>query len=181
MTYTVHPHACGEHESQQSLVDDVSGSPPRMWGTPVRQRSRVNRLRFTPTHVGNTSNVDCIDCSQTVHPHACGEHLNIWLKRAPASGSPPRMWGTPGSHPRPPQRHRFTPTLVGNTSSPRIVPTLGPVHPHACGEHRGCWGHFEMNAGSPPRMWGTPVGRNSHRVRLRFTPTHVGNTRRSSC
>ncbi len=31
----VHPHACGEHSSARFWASAVSGSSPRMWGTPI--------------------------------------------------------------------------------------------------------------------------------------------------
>ena len=52
--WTVHPHACGEYDSERPLSDALCGSPPRLWG--IRQtRSWPRRWRrFTPTPVGNT-------------------------------------------------------------------------------------------------------------------------------
>ncbi len=37
-----------------------------------------------------------------------------------------------------------------------------------------------LEFGSPPRMWGTPAPSQAHCPKRRFTPTHVGNTVRSS-
>jgi len=53
-SYTVHPHACGEHDVILSIPECTNGSSPRMWGT-QRSRNAVCVLpRFIPTHVGNT-------------------------------------------------------------------------------------------------------------------------------
>ena len=54
---TVHPHACGEHNSINFVPASTTGSSPRMWGT------RTNHIRFRrwqgfiPTHVGNTTSI----------------------------------------------------------------------------------------------------------------------------
>ncbi len=54
------------------------------------------------------------------------------------------------------------------------------VHPHACGEHLCGCGLAPVTAGSPPRMWGTPIHHHVSLPSHRFTPTHVGNTRPQS-
>ncbi len=113
---TVHPHACGEHGAAVTMASIAAGSPPRMWGTPLRPRRRIGCGRFTPTHVGNTVWPPGRQPRPAVHPHACGEHQRgrwRWLK---SRGSPPRMWGTRFAPVRSARFNRFTPTHVGNTS-----------------------------------------------------------------
>ena len=73
----VHPHACGEHQLIVLRPAEYRGSSPRMWGTPTKQRNNHDYKRFIPTHVGNTVVGSRWRYSQTVHPHACGEHLVI--------------------------------------------------------------------------------------------------------
>ncbi len=92
-------------------------------------------------------------------------------------GSSPRMWGT-----LPWRNHRvlfrrFIPTHVGNTHFLYLSITSIPVHPHACGEHRTLYRIRWEDAGSSPRMWGTPAPGAQALVGYRFIPTHVGNTR----
>src|SRR5438093_181345 len=36
---SVHPHACGDDELAQGVVEMVTGSPPRVWGRRPRSRS----------------------------------------------------------------------------------------------------------------------------------------------
>ncbi len=51
----VQPRACGEHARAASIAAGMSGSAPRMRGTP-RSRPRSGRpWRFSPAHAGNTS------------------------------------------------------------------------------------------------------------------------------
>jgi len=91
---SVHPHACGEHNSRIAGIFSSSGSSPRMWGT--RGSRWGNRLCswFIPTHVGNTSQGCLCTEGHTVHPHACGEHASYITIPPPTRGSSPRMWGT---------------------------------------------------------------------------------------
>ncbi len=133
------------------------GSSPRMWGTLDTADSALDRLRFIPTHVGNT-NLYVPTCSLSpVHPHACGEHHTIHVVFLRHPGSSPRMWGTPYAPGPTPLNYRFIPTHVGNTIRQKVITRIRSVHPHACGEHalpsfltlRAC--------GSSPRMWGTQI------------------------
>ncbi len=152
----VHPHACGEHGVADMGTFIPGGSSPRMWGTQAYRLIPTVIPRFIPTHVGNTVPRKSPSGWRTVHPHACGEHLECVGKRLRSGGSSPRMWGTPSCRCAGWFCHRFIPTHVGNThhGSPRWCPV--PVHPHACGEHPGIW------------LWGWLADR--------FIPTHVGNT-----
>ncbi len=180
-TSTVHPHACGEHIVSSSTRTRSFGSSPRMWGTRPLVAPRPHRRRFIPTHVGNTRAESVAASPDTVHPHACGEHMSMRAKIFRYGGSSPRMWGTLGIRDYVLQRLRFIPTHVGNTSlvrTPRSIPT---VHPHACGEHRVGRRRLHPATGSSPRMWGTRCARQCRGVGERFIPTHVGNTTSPVC
>ena len=113
--------------------------------------------------------------ANAVHPHACGENIDISAIAAGGGGSPPRLWGKRVYDARATGRRRFTPTPVGKTpgrsrpaaSSQRFTPTpVGKttkdsrpdreetVHPHACGENRLNTMTVTFDFGSPPRLWG---------------------------
>ena len=51
---TVHPHARGEHEVSDQLIEITLGSSPRPWGTRLRWHAGRLIARFIPTPVGNT-------------------------------------------------------------------------------------------------------------------------------
>ena len=154
---TVHPHACGEH-----FVSSMF--------------SASSFMRFIPTHVGNTRQETDAWTIGAVHPHACGEHDIPRLIRRPDDGSSPRMWGTLINENIIGDILRFIPTHVGNTTFPIVCSTITAVHPHACGEHLKLLLTNRRMTGSSPRMWGTrhPDTRNVDKIR--FIPTHVGNT-----
>ncbi len=131
----VHPHACGEHRTEEITQRVEDGSSPRMWGTLRIDLLRIELRRFIPTHVGNTS-VGIEHCDiWAVHPHACGEHLKAvaWVDKV--DGSSPRMWGTLEGVGSENEAIRFIPTHVGNTVVADMQGFAGSVHPHACGEH----------------------------------------------
>ena len=73
--------------------------------------------------------------TSTVHPHACGEHADVYPLPYLYSGSSPRVWGTWKDDYRTRVLTRFIPTRVGN------IP--------ACAFQRG------FGFGSSPRVWGT--------------------------
>ena len=175
-TNTVHPHTRGEHIVTKRQAAAVYGSSPHTWGTPGGQGHRVPRLRFIPTHVGNTRG----DCGQgqgrPVHPHTRGEHSTV-LKRLFASyGSSPHTWGTHEVGLVQDDRCRFIPTHVGNTSPGDRGPAGAAVHPHTRGEHDCRESHYSSCCGSSPHTWGTPDQCWHRPLRHRFIPTHVGNT-----
>ena len=92
--HAVHPHACGEHVTEAFLSPAASGSSPRMWGTRVVSDQDGSHGRFIPTHVGNTLPTRPVSRSESVHPHACGEHKKRKRNACGEDGSSPRMWGT---------------------------------------------------------------------------------------
>ena len=152
----VHPHACGEHICSNNIRCFISGSSPRLWGTPVERFFGSLSERFIPTPVGNTTIPRPWWLIITVHPHACGEHLARTVIVARLPGSSPRLWGTPKVPAIIKTLARFIPTPVGNTSDSWLRITGQSVHPHACGEHRRSAACGPACGGSSPRLWGTP-------------------------
>ena len=111
----VHPHACGEHLSQNSRSDEGR--------------------RFIPTPVGNICGSDTARGTHPVHPHACGEHVCAFCAPLSPAGSSPRLWGTSCKNHGLTLPRRFIPTPVGNINFKREISAFNSVHPHACGEH----------------------------------------------
>ena len=108
--------------------------------------------------MGNTSPPWPARPASTVHPHTRGEYTFKRQFANDAAGSPPHTWGI---HPNRPSR-----------KSPNAV------HPHTRGEYSICPFKIPTSVGSPPHTWGIPRLVRSPALRRRFTPTHVGNTRR---
>ena len=89
-----HPHTCGEHLCCGAGGFSEGGSSPLMWGTCRRSGWQGSNRRFIPTHVGNTLSLTREVNLSTVHPHACGEHIFLFLFLGVDYGSSPRMRGT---------------------------------------------------------------------------------------
>ena len=133
-------------------------------------------MRFIPTGVGNTSYIFTNIYFITVHPHGCGEHIQIMYISNMIIGSSPRVWGTLLLPIMLLVRLRFIPTGVGNTSRKSEYSDKPAVHPHGCGEHGSKTGRLRYRTGSSPRVWGTLIVNIERLLILRFIPTGVGNT-----
>ena len=112
---TVHPRACGEHDTDFVRGDHGSGSSPRLAGN-------------TPANCPFISPI-------TVHPRACGEHLAVAHRRLLGDGSSPRLRGTQSGKRLFRETEQFIPAPAGNTGFMFFVAGHSPVHPRACGEH----------------------------------------------
>ena len=126
-----------------------------MWGTVACLRWHGPHARFIPTHVGNGFSMLSPARNAAVHPHACGERLQLPVYRQPGP--------------------RFIPTHVGNGTFSRPSPAHSAVHPHACGERVPRDLSAPGQLGSSPRMWGTDGDDAAKLANNRFIPTHVGN------
>ena len=175
-SYSVHPHARGEHGFRDGPAGVGGGSSPRPWGTPRENTPYIPQPRFIPTPVGNTHHPEVLRRHRPVHPHARGEHQSAWMKSSSLFGSSPRPWGTQRTSLTVMSSRRFIPTPVGNTAIRPVPHARRSVHPHARGEHKSYGESAEEELGSSPRPWGTPAGQDGARVRFRFIPTPVGNT-----
>ena len=173
---TVHPHARGEHRCESARCPVGLGSSPRPWGTLDVVVGAFGPARFIPTPVGNTGRQSPGQPSQTVHPHARGEHRCQLITLIRSVGSSPRPWGTPRHQREVVALARFIPTPVGNTAPTQNKSHSTTVHPHARGEHPREMGQAEVEAGSSPRPWGTLCTGACLASICRFIPTPVGNT-----
>ncbi len=171
----VHPHVCGERLLAMCILFFIPGSSPRVWGT--RSFLIFQRVvsRFIPTCVGNAIFRVSFHRYSPVHPHVCGERCRRITSRAGLCGSSPRVWGTLEWSIHRKQGLRFIPTCVGNAYSLRMRLSAITVHPHVCGERPVVAPVTITNAGSSPRVWGTPTRRVRYCCEYRFIPTCVGN------
>ncbi len=147
-----------------------------MWGTLIILYFLPLLARFIPTCVGNTAGQTAFHNEYPVHPHVCGEHLELDALGAHRGGSSPRVWGTRLLLLLYSYGFRFIPTCVGNTELKRLLSSTCSVHPHVCGEHFLGDVIFHSDPGSSPRVWGTLFSALSVFLRRRFIPTCVGNT-----
>ncbi len=173
---SVHPHGCGEYEIVNTMLRELNGSSPRVWGIPLDLFETDLPRRFIPTGVGNTSIVMYFLRPQTVHPHGCGEYQRRRIAFTIQHGSSPRVWGILRNNTRNFLHWRFIPTGVGNTTPDREPMRAYAVHPHGCGEYNRSSLRRPEIYGSSPRVWGIQKLQRLPRFPDRFIPTGVGNT-----
>ena len=106
----------------------------------------------------------------------CGEHRASNSASRCASGSSPRVRGTPWDVPFEPRSERFIPACAGNTATRTRTCGRCPVHPRVCGEHRCGSRASRERHGSSPRVRGTRTWRGRGGRRPRFIPACAGNT-----
>ena len=150
----VHPHGCGEYHSRSSQKCTSQGSSPRVWGILISIIIFQFRMRFIPTGVGNTRLPRLQARRRKVHPHGCGEYVNLYAGTSEPKGSSPRVWGIRVQFCCAVRPIRFIPTGVGNTPSQQHPYPMIKVHPHGCGEYKMIQKTKSSEEGSSPRVWG---------------------------
>ena len=168
-------HAENTHSAILRKKGDCDSSP-RTWEIPKVLRNGFYRIRFIPTHVGNTQETHKSPRLLAVHPHARGKHTRPQKRIGRRHGSSPRTWETPYPLQMPIAAQRFIPTHVGNTLRGEKIWVKRAVHPHARGKHFCGWGRNDYLIGSSPRTWETHFKFKNVSFLFRFIPTHVGNT-----
>ena len=153
-----HPRGCGEHKRRNSLKEKVSGSSPRMRGTPLPSFRRCNHRRIIPADAGNTAPEMRVKWVPKDHPRGCGEHLPCMSTSTVVSaGSSPRMRGTRIGIIQDLQIVGIIPADAGNTIFKCRLAGLSQDHPRGCGEHILISGRMASLKGSSPRMRGTRI------------------------
>ena len=157
-------------------VAGLAGSSPRLRGTRFQPAGPRHIRRFIPAPAGNTAGGAATRTKLSVHPRACGEHLDdreVWRLGV---GSSPRLRGTPLRCCPGPIQQRFIPAPAGNTMLTRSTRRSTAVHPRACGEHQHGTSIPASASGSSPRLRGTLRDRHHDRPDQRFIPAPAGNT-----
>ena len=147
-----------------------------MRGTHTAPLVIPNGPGIIPAYAGNTRMRTAIRPRAWDHPRVCGEHGWPKLIHGVNVGSSPRMRGTPARLRRSAIRKGIIPAYAGNTAM-RRPPTCAPRdHPRVCGEHLDIMPGDRIQAGSSPRMRGTPpystVAINGDGI----IPAYAGNT-----
>ena len=93
------------------------------------------------------------------------------------SGSSPRMRGTPITTKKYGHAVGIIPAYAGNTEASVSWVCGDGDHPRVCGEHIPAIISSIRNAGSSPRMRGTPLSGEDAFGRVGIIPAYAGNTR----
>ncbi len=94
---TVHPRVCGERWRLSPSTRYAGGSSPRVRGTHVQPGFVARDQRFIPACAGNACKGPGKTGTLAVHPRVCGERLLAARQQIGATGSSPRVRGTPCS------------------------------------------------------------------------------------
>ena len=89
-----HPRACGAHRPACSAPPGLSGSSPRMRGSPSLFIGALDEEGIIPAHAGLTSRMSRLTRCSRDHPRACGAHHRSTLQIFAPLGSSPRMRGS---------------------------------------------------------------------------------------
>ena len=133
-----HPRVCGEHLLPVSLLFCSPGSSPRVRGTPVPRVPGRWPRGIIPACAGNTRAPRPHGPPERDHPRVCGEHLDelVLLDLVDlASGSSPRVRGTPPPVGNLRNVQGIIPACAGNTFGVSIMAVPFGDHPRVCGEH----------------------------------------------
>ena len=172
------------------------GSSPRMRGTHHQRHRKTRRPGIIPAYAGNTVDEVVCEAQQRDHPRVCGEHKLFTSLLRNLRGSSPRMRGTRRCRAYVEHVNGIIPAYAGNTV-PRIpLMACNWDHPRVCGEHFFCsvtslslWDHprvcgehvttphaQDKQAGSSPRMRGTPASSEADAPDCGIIPAYAGNT-----
>ena len=173
---SAHPRGCGEHRMVALASANAVGSPPRVRGTRGDGRCGWHDAGLTPAGAGNTWCGLDWKTDSTAHPRGCGEHSYGDTPVSGYQGSPPRVRGTLDVVADRVVGLGLTPAGAGNTEGRASSTKLPKAHPRGCGEHIVATGIEEGQAGSPPRVRGTPLGARVSLLAGRLTPAGAGNT-----
>ncbi len=130
----VHPRVCGELGLRPRAREPLSGSSPRVRGTPLAECRIARRRRFIPACAGNSEEAISISEFEAVHPRVCGELVLRRGLRGWPVGSSPRVRGTLVRGEDQAAVARFIPACAGNSPHFRRDADRRSVHPRVCGE-----------------------------------------------
>ena len=132
---------------------------------------------FIPACAGNAHPARQPHRFRPVHPRVCGERAAASVDAPARGGSSPRVRGTPSRPAWAPRPRRFIPACAGNANPRRTSRPRTTVHPRVCGERAGAPRRPRFNAGSSPRVRGTPDVVGGGQRSVRFIPACAGNAR----
>ena len=130
-----HPRACGAHRPTLSTMRAISGSSPRMRGSPLTRYIFASSRGIIPAHAGLTHRVRRDGGPRRDHPRACGAHYRFNPVRAVRRGSSPRMRGSLSAISMQYNADGIIPAHAGLTKNDKSSYLYSRDHPRACGAH----------------------------------------------
>ena len=172
-----HPRVCGEHARRRAGRRSPGGSSPRVRGTQADTPVAFAHGGIIPACAGNTKRSIGDVIQPWDHPRVCGEHPDPPARVDGDEGSSPRVRGTRVPVRPVSLRTGIIPACAGNTGRALPFERLLWDHPRVCGEHEDDDGNPQSEAGSSPRVRGTPEWHGGVDVAPGIIPACAGNTR----
>ena len=172
----VHPRACGENVHPVRGDPGRGGPSPRLRGKLVEAVQQEAHERSIPAPAGKTPRRLRGEAGARVHPRACGENQERWLRAPTGEGPSPRLrgkrcWPPPSTPPR-----RSIPAPAGKTRSTGSATGPESVHPRACGENIMRGRASSQICGPSPRLRGKPEAHSQASMTERSIPAPAGKT-----
>ena len=166
----------GEKRPAFSMMDSVSGSPPRGRGkAALADFGRIDH-RITPAWAGKSACHDGGAGSRQDHPRVGGEKVLQVTRSAEDVGSPPRGRGKGGFKTMFVAISRITPAWAGKSGSSAAVRSGAWDHPRMGGEKKAFSIGTRGLSESPPRGRGKVPHRISSAVHVGITPAWAGKS-----
>ncbi len=171
-----HPRVCGEETVAQVEAGVTQGSPPRVRGREIQQKSQSQKRRITPACAGKSGITSHPKPPQRDHPRVCGEERLAGLAEIDEEGSPPRVRGRELPMINLAGLKRITPACAGKRLHRDVAQHCVGDHPRVCGEETGGRAVRGWTRGSPPRVRGRATGRGFNLSLTRITPACAGKS-----
>ena len=155
----------GEKRPAFSMMDSVSGSPPRERGKEMTDAQAIFDGGLPPRGRGKGDCSPSCHCAPPDHPRVGGEKPFLFYGGSSDSGSPPRRRGKGGCCSGVHWRHGITPAWAGKRPHGYMWERFARDHPREGGDKGQKRYPAGSQAGSPPR--GGEKLRNSPR----FSPS----------
>ena len=133
----------------------MSGSSPRVRGSPCASRKRRRRLGIIPAGAGLTSSLRAGACQSGDHPRGCGAHLELLSFFDVLMGSSPRVRGSPLHIEVVAVISGIIPAGAGLTRHQLHDVLSDRDHPRGCGAHGLYTVSPSSRPGSSPRVRGS--------------------------
>ena len=130
-----HPRACGAHFPSPHGKASVSGSSPRMRGSPQFINGYFSHPGIIPAHAGLTLFFWSFWSFTRDHPRACGAHQSVTQDKIRCMGSSPRMRGSQSLDSFIEYPPGIIPAHAGLTAYSIPPFSSSRDHPRACGAH----------------------------------------------
>ena len=175
-----HPRVGGEKRPAFSMMDSVSGSPPRGRGKVFPKVPASSSLRITPAWAGKSRSRSRRCSGGRDHPRVGGEKEKGRALTHYALGSPPRGRGKECTGDTCKPNTRITPAWAGKSAVPVVIFSIAWDHPRVGGEKWSAVRVCRHGWGSPPRGRGKGCFPCLTVLHPGITPAWAGKSRRDS-